>query len=144
MSVIKSVCDAVGILHAGALVESAPVLTLFAHPHTAIAKSFVAHTTHMEIPASVLTRMVSTASESTQTLYQFTYIGEVVSEPILSHLVAKYHLTINIIQAHVEVIQSQTLGRMMVTLRGQPEALSQGLSFLKTQGLYIEVLGHVQ
>lgn len=144
MAVIKSACDTVGVLQSGRLVEIAPVLTLFASPQTEISKKFVAHTTHMEIPPSIAARMVPIASESTQTLYQFTYIGEVVSEPILSHLITHYHLTINIIQAHIEVIQFQTLGCMMVTLHGQTEAITNGLHFLRSQGLYIEVLGHVQ
>lgn len=142
MSVIKAICDEVAILDAGHLVESAPVLTLFAQPQTKIAKDFVAHTTHMEIPTPILEKMVPEPSDHTETLYQITYIGDVVSEPILSVLVSEHHLTVNIIQAHIEIIQNQTLGRMMITLHGK--AIAAGLSLLREKGLYVEVLGYVQ
>lgn len=144
MDVIKTLCDRVGILHAGELIEERPVIELFTDPKTDLAKDFVRTSARMHLPDFLKDILVPTPIPNGGTILRIAYHGGSASQPILSHLIKHYPITINILQGNIETIQNQIAGIMIVEIKGSPESVASSCDFLTQHGLHIEILGYVQ
>ena len=143
MEVAKKMCDHVGILENGKLIEQGTVLDIFARPNVPTTKRLVISSANMQIPDTIQSRLTSSHSENADILYQFTYVGDATSEPLLSILSTQYKISVNILLANIETIKGKTLGRIMVLLRGDLENIYQGLQFLGEHDVQSEKLGYV-
>jgi D-methionine transport system ATP-binding protein len=143
MDVVKAICDRVAVIHHGGIIEEQPVLDLFTSPQTQMAKDFVKTAARMDIPKIYKHILHEHPSENSTQLIRIAYKGNAASEPIITHLIKKFDLSVNIIQANMEVIQDQMLGLLIVELQGKDKKINQGLTFLEESGLIIERLGYV-
>lgn len=143
MDVVKAICDRVAVIHHGNIIEEQPVLDLFTSPQTQMAKDFVKTAARMDIPRIYKHILHEYPSEKSTQLIRIAYKGNAASEPIITHLIKKFDLSVNIIQANMEVIQDQMLGLLIVELQGKDKKINQGLTFLEESGLIIERLGYV-
>jgi hypothetical protein len=69
---------------------------------------------------------------------QLTYPPEIVTEPILYHLVVDHGLIPNIRRANMD---ARTGGFIVLELTGEPEALDRGIRFLEGCGIEVSVAG---
>lgn len=143
MDVVKAICDRVAVIHHGEIIEEQPVLDLFTKPQTQMAKDFVKTAARMDIPKLYQHLLHDMPSEKSAQLIRIAYRGDVASKPIITHLIKKFDLNVNIIQANMEVIQEQMLGLLIVELQGKDQKINQGLIFLEESGLIVERLGYV-
>jgi ferredoxin len=67
-----------------------------------------------------------------------TFPKNLVSQPIIYHLVRKYDLVTNILRAQVMPDEE---GKMLLELEGTPANLEQGLRFLREQPIHLQLLG---
>lgn len=144
MHVVKSLCDEVAILEAGRIVERGSVLDVFAKPQTEVGKQFVAQCLHMRVPDLLKSRLTNDAQSNSTALYKVTYVGEITSEPLLSQVVKEHQVLTNILLAHIETVQEQTLGQMMILFHGEAANVQAAIHFLSSQGLHIERVGYVR
>lgn len=143
MDVIKSICSRVAILHDGEIIEQGPVIDVFTAPQTQTAKDFIKTSTRMEIPKSLRRILLPKAEPNSARLLRISYRGDSTSQPIIGYLITQFKLTINIIQANIEVIQDQTIGILVVEVSGDEENFRKGLMFLDRNQLHVEILGYV-
>lgn len=143
MEVVKSVCDKVAIIDKGQIVESGSVLDLFTKPQSEVAKEFVATTTKVELPINLKERLKDSPSSNSSTLIKIAYQGESASQPILGFLIQKYNLTINMLQGNIEVIHGETVGIMIVEIKGTDSHVTQAIDFLERNNLNVDVLGYL-
>jgi D-methionine transport system ATP-binding protein len=143
MDVVKSICDRVAVLHEGKIAEERKVIDLFTHPHSPIGKDLVNAACRMEIPRQLKEMLTEHATHPSGTLLKIAYHGASASEPIISHLIQQYHVTINILQGNIETIQDQVVGIIMIEIRGDRDNVEKSIAFFKQNSLEIEILGHV-
>lgn len=143
MDVIKSVCDRVGILDQGKLIEEAPVLEMFARPKSEVAKNFTQSALHIHLPESLKQRLHLNPIEGSRPIVKLTFLGEKAEEPIVSSLMTKFNVTTNILQANLEMIHSSTVGMTLCELWGNPGSIEHSIEFIRAQGVEVEVLGYV-
>lgn len=143
MEVIKTICDKVGILHHGELIETQPVIGLFTNPQTEEAKSLVRSSTQMQLPTFLKETLCDTPNDNGGTIIRIAYHGSTASQPILSYLIKHFPVTINILQGNIETIQDQIAGIMIVEIKGTQESIEKSCAFLQEHELHIEVLGYV-
>ena len=143
MDVVKSICDRVAVLHEGEIIEQRQVLDLFTTPQTQVAKEFVKASSRLEIPRSLRRQLSSKPTDPCGTLLRISYHGETASQPIIGFLIQQYRVIINIIQANIETIQDQTVGIMVVEIRGEGSSVKKAITFLERNGLSVEILGYV-
>lgn len=67
------------------------------------------------------------------TRYSITFPPEKIREPIISRLIKNHNLEINILNADVS---SGKTGKLVVEIKGDKNSLSDGLTFLKIQGVF--------
>ncbi len=143
MEVVKAICDRVALLSAGHIIECAPMSVFFTQPKTEKAKALVATMSHRALPEKLIKIMRAHASRDSAPIWRIYFTGSSAQHPLMTSLIQRHNLEINIFQAHIETLKEDTLGIMDVTVQGTPENIQQGMQFLMTQGARVEVMGYV-
>ncbi len=151
LEVIKSICDRVGILDQGLLVEQNTVSTFFKHPTSVLAKEWIKNAARLSLPSALRRQLRAQPSEHTHPIVRILFNNPVNPDPIdhptpeslLSKLTQDYQVKINILQAHLESIAEDKLGYLIIEVTGLTNDIQKSLDFLIEQHLHIEVLGHV-
>ncbi len=143
MNVVKNVCDRVAVIDKGSIIESGNVLDLFTKPKTDIAKDFVATTSNVTLPPAVKQRLHPTATANSSLLIKISYHGDSASQPILGFLIQKYRITVNMLLGNIETIHGETVGTMVVEIKGDKQDLTESIEFLERNQLNVDILGHL-
>lgn len=143
MEVIKRICDRACILDHGVMLEEAPVVELFSHPKTPLAKKFVFSNLQVELPEALQRLMMKDPTDTSVPIVRLTFLGKSAGEPLMVSLHNKFNVTTNILQAHLDWVHHASIGVSICELMGQREAIVQGIQFIQSQGVEVEVLGYV-
>lgn len=143
MEVIKRICDRACILDQGAILEEAPVVELFSHPKTALAKKFVFSSLQVELPEALQMLILKEPTDTSVPIVRLTFLGKSAGEPVMVSLHNKFNVTTNILQAHLAWVHHASIGVSICELLGNREAIVQGIQFIQSQGVEVEVLGYV-
>ncbi|TFY97015.1 methionine ABC transporter ATP-binding protein [Ramlibacter humi] len=141
MQVIKQVADRVAVLDAGRVVEEGGVIQVFTHPREAVTRSLVEDVVPQALPESVVARiraLMSGAATPGQ-LLRLAFAGEGSDQPLLSELVRRYGLDLNIVHGQVDEIQGRPFGSLAVLARGARESLAAAVDHLRLAGVRVEV-----
>lgn len=142
MDVIKKICDRAAVLDQGRLLEYGSVLDLFAHPKSTIMKQFIEKTLHIELPIALKKSLRPEASANASWIVRFTFVGHESQQPLITTLIRKFDITINIIQAHIENIQDTLVGFMISQWSGDPVLIEKALASIPVS-ITAEILGYV-
>lgn len=143
MDVIKQICHRMAVLHQGEIIEQGNVLDIFTQPQHEVTKAFVARTMAESLPSDILNRLSKSLHQpNDQPLLHLAFRGHAAVEPVISGLVQRCQTDVNIFQAHLETIQGEGCGTMMLAL-SNAEQVDVVLDYLKSQGVAAEVLGYV-
>lgn len=143
MDVIKQICHRASVLDHGSLVEQGTIIDLFAKPQADITKQLVQKALHIELPPQFKRQLRPTRTPDAAWLVRFTFVGDDSHLPLITTLVQRFHITINIIQANLENIQEATIGFTVCLLSGEPQAMESALQYVNTTSITAEVLGYV-
>lgn len=143
MTVIKTIADRVAVLDHGRIIEEADVFTLFTQPKTAITQSFMRLTLPLELPVAIMHKIQPKPFANSCAIWRFALCGPIATKPIMSDLLKKHPIHLNILQANLEFIRQQPLGLMIVAVQGSTEEVAQAKQYLDNYGLKIEVIGYV-
>jgi len=142
MNVIKEICDSVAVLENGEVVESESVLRAFTNPLKTATKELVSSVMQTELPESFADLKFSqTPSRNADLVLQIWFFGNVAASPIVSDLVRKFDVDVNILAAHIDNIRSTPFGTLIMQLSGEDK---EGvIEFLMDMKLRVEVKGYV-
>lgn len=143
MDVIRKICQRACILDAGKIIEEGPVVEIFSHPKTDIAKRFVLSSLHVEIPEPLQKILSHEADAESVPVVRLTFLGKKAQEPLMVSLFTKYNVLTNILQANINWVQDSSVGMSICELLGEPDNIIQSLEFIKSQGIEVEILGYV-
>ncbi len=131
LEVVKQICDRVGIIHEGRLIEEDSTVNIFSAPKHAVTKQLIQHAWHHYQPEK---------HDDNSLFLKLTFIGQDNEEPIISSLVKQYNVTVNIRQALIEKIQDTTVGFTIFQLKGEHTSIKQALAYIQTTNIIAEVL----
>lgn len=143
MRAIKRICHDMALLVAGELVEHGPSLRLLVAPQHPQTQTFVAQAMHTTLPEPLKGRLLDTPQAGAEPLVRLTYLGHTSTQPILSEILHNFGCHINILEAHVEVVQERTLGFMLVVFSGLPEGYDEVWSALRHKDIHAELIAYV-
>ena len=143
MNVIKKICDAVGIIDKGQLIEFGKVLDVFANPQQAVTQRLVGQAVHCELPESLQQRVEPVAKPGLHLLVKLTFTHQSANAPLTNTIHDRFGVTVNIMQADLEYIHGNNLGFMICQMQGGSAATDEALSYLKSQSVISKVLGYV-
>lgn len=140
MNVIKEVCDRVAVIDNARIVEAGEVLEVFSNPNTPTSHSFVNAVISREIPGELLHNSVEPSGNSVSKLIRVSFIGPSAGKPLISSMIRRYDLDVNIIYGNIDRIKDTPFGNLTLEVLGHPDLLQKALAYLRNQGLEIEVL----
>jgi len=142
MNVIKEVCDRVAVIDNSRIVELGDVLEVFSNPQTPTSHSFVNAVISKEVPAELLHSSTERNGDTVAKLIRVSFIGASAGEPLISSMIRRYDIDVNIIYGNIDRIKDTPFGNLTLELIGKPGLLQDALDYLRNQGLEIEVLGN--
>jgi D-methionine transport system ATP-binding protein len=140
MNVIKEVCDRVAVIDNSRIVEVGDVLKVFSNPGTPTSRSFVNTVVNREVPGELLHGFAARNDGAAVKLVRVSFIGPSAGEPLISSMVRKYEVEVNILYGNIDRIKDTPFGNLTVELIGPPGLLQESLDYLRGRGLEIEVL----
>lgn len=124
MGVVKHICDRVAILERGKVVEQGSVVDLAARPGSRLAQDF-------------FPRRQDYAARSGAVVTTIAFNGAAASQPILSTLVRRFDVEINILNGSIETIGGQAVGQFQLELSGAQ--VQAALEYLQSLEIEVEV-----
>ncbi|HLN64435.1 MAG TPA: NIL domain-containing protein, partial [Symbiobacteriaceae bacterium] len=77
------------------------------------------------------------------TLIALSFVGDMSGRPLISAMAKRFGVDANIIEGAVERVGETRVGRLLLELTGESQAVQGALTFLREQGLTPEVMSHV-
>ncbi|PKU25502.1 methionine ABC transporter ATP-binding protein [Telmatospirillum siberiense] len=143
MPVIKEICDRVAVLDQGSVVEQGTVFEIFTAPQAEITRRFVSDVIDRPLPSMLIERLQATPLTQGNVVLRIVFTGPTANSPIISEVVQRYGVLLNILQGNVEYIQGAPYGNIVVEAVGQPQAVQEVIDHIRDNNLRVEVLGHV-
>jgi len=142
LDVIKPICDRVAVLHQGEIIEQGTVLELFTRPKTVVAKELIRTTALLDLPATLRHRLQPYPTEHSNPILRISFASFTAEESVIAEVIQHFQVSVNIIQAHLDTIRTESIGIMIAEMVGNSEEVKKAIQFLDNQDLHIEVLGY--
>lgn len=144
MEVVKEIGHHLAIMEQGKIVEHSDVVEFFGNPKTELAKRFIQKAAKDHLPIAVKQRLHSEPTPESNPLWHLSFLGKTSQEPLIAHLMQQLSITLNILQADIELIRDQTMGTMIAEVSGSSEQIDAGFKYLQDKGVHLEVIGYVR
>lgn len=142
MNVIKEACDRVAVIANSTIVEVGDVMSIFASPGTPTSRSFVSNVMNREIPAGILAGQRDEKEGCISRLVRLSFIGSSAGEPLISSVIKKFNVDMNILYGNVDRVKDTPFGNLTVEIMGAADEVARATDYLRERGLEIEVLHH--
>lgn len=129
MKVVEQICQEAAVLDHGHLVERASVQELFRSPKSAIARQMIE-------PKNDGPQGGFRSGETT--VFRIVFDGQTAYEPVISNLILKCKLTVNIIGARTENIGGKAYGQMLLQLPNDERSLRSARRYLDKIKIHYE------
>ncbi|UIN30142.1 methionine ABC transporter ATP-binding protein [Microbacterium binotii] len=138
MEVIRDVCNRVGVMQEGRVVEQGSVYDVFAHPQHPTSRRFVSSVLH-HLPAAETIRRIRTVH--TGRLVQLHIENRESNDPFLSRISRVHDVDVNVVYGGVDELQARLFGSLTVELLGTDENVDRALIDLRDAALVTELEG---
>ncbi|RXK18076.1 methionine ABC transporter ATP-binding protein [Macrococcus sp. DPC7161] len=140
MEVIRKICHRVAVMEHGKVVEEGTVLDVFNHPKTEISKRFVRD----DIQDSEIETSIEEIKEAypTGSILRLKFVGSSTGQPIVSRVIKKYGLDMNILAGNVKHTQAGSFGNLIVHVEAVNGSLTPITEELRDHGVEMEVERH--
>ena len=133
MDVIRRVCDRVGVMDAGVIVESGLVSEVFLHPQHPTTQRFVQESDgDNDLSLEEEYQLVNGR------IVRLTFLGESTYAPLLGQIARDTGVDYSILAGRIGRIKDQACGQLTLALTGGKELLAE--QQLRAAGVHVEVL----
>jgi D-methionine transport system ATP-binding protein len=133
MDVVKEICDRIGVMEDGRIIEEGPVYDIFAEPIQPLTKAFINSVLHFELPEHLL-------SNRKGTIVKIQFKGLVAEESVVSDMLQKFAVKGNILHGKIEYIQGTPLGIFIMELTGDQTEVERAIEYIKIRTNSLEVV----
>jgi len=137
MHVIQKICNRVAVMEAGQIVELGTVLDVFKNPQAAITKKFVQQVSTTEDTEDWIATLKGKQFDK---VIQLKFVGQSAEQPLITDLIRKFDITINILQGKVTPTTKGAYGTLTIALDGESEEITRAISYIQEQQVGIEVM----
>jgi D-methionine transport system ATP-binding protein len=76
-------------------------------------------------------------------LLRLRFFGDTAAEPVISGLIRRFDVDVNILVARIDHIQNVPYGTLVIELSGDAPTRRQAMNYLEALNLKVEVIGYV-
>jgi D-methionine transport system ATP-binding protein len=143
MNVVKAICDKVGIISEGKLIEQGTVSEIFSHPRTELTRQFIASSLHFNIPLEFQQRLSPFPDERKHPLVKLEFTGESSKLPVLSEASRLYGVNNHIVSAQMDYAGGVKFGIMLLEISGSGANTQKAIEYYNNHQIKAEILGYV-
>lgn len=143
MEVVKNICDNVGVISEGKLVEQGAVDAIFSQPKSDITKQFIESSLQVDIPAEYNERLTKSTAAGKNPLLKLKLSGQSLDTPALSEAARLFGVDNHIISAKIDTAGGVTFGVLLIELRADVVNTEKTIEFFKQKNIKAELLGYV-
>jgi D-methionine transport system ATP-binding protein len=140
LDVVKKICKNMAVLDKGLLVETGSVMEIFTQPKSEISKRLIRKQFHLELPDSIRQTIRDPKDALYAPIIQLTFMGESSKLPVITELIQRFGLSVNILLADIENISDAAVGYLVCQIKGEEAIVTQALEYLHALPINIEVL----
>jgi|SRR5690625_1011320 len=107
LDAIKYLCNEVVLMNEGLIIEENETLEMFTNPKNNLTKELINN------------KIFNISKESSLDVYQITYIEKLKDQALISNLIKKYNIEINILYGEVMEIDKKQVGFLYVNIEGE-------------------------
>lgn len=137
MAVIRKICSRVAVMEEGKIVELGEVINVFNRPQTAITKRFVRDDLNEDEVETSIQEINKTYPEGA--IIKLKFVGSMTGQPIVSKVIQKYGLEMNILAGNVKHTRNGSYGHLIVHINQNNIPVEQIKQELIQHGVEIEV-----
>lgn len=141
MHVIRKICHRVAVMESGSVVEEGPVLEVFRQPNQQMTKEFVKQVTEPEETKETIQHLL----EETKTgkIIQLTFVGGDAEKPLISQMIRKFDVDVNILQGKISQTQNGPYGALFIHIDGEQAEVEKAIAYVDEKKVKAEVISHV-
>ena len=144
MQVVKEICDRVAVIEDGIIIEEGTMFELFTNPKTPTTKEFISSINNVELPEILKNAPMSKMYvDGSRPLVRLSFIGDSAGDPLISTLIKKYDVDVNIIYGNIDSIKDIPYGTLVIEINGDRDHIKTAINYLHERKLKIEVIGYV-
>ena len=134
LDVVKEVCNRVAVLAEGEIVEEGAVKEIFTRPQHPATQRLL-HLDVGQVPQELLQIKKAGAC-----IVRLAFEGNHAKEPVISHMLKRYHVDANILSGGLDYLQETVVGHLFIELSGEDQEIGHALAFLRNRHIVCEVL----
>ncbi len=143
MEVVQAICDRVGVISHGRLVEQGTVGEVFASPKEPLTREFIASALHVELPSLYSEKIRITRKIGDNTVVKLEFTGKSTDIPLLTETSKQFGVDANIISAETSFAGSTRFGILLIELSGSDDRQLSAIEYFKENNIKTEILGYV-
>ncbi|TFD95895.1 methionine ABC transporter ATP-binding protein [Jeotgalibacillus sp. R-1-5s-1] len=140
MHVIRKICHRVAVMENGKVVELGNVLEVFKQPKQPITKRFVQQVTEPEETRETIEHLLKDYKGGI--VVKLSFVGESAEQPLITTLIRKFDLDVNIVQGKISQTQNGSYGSLFIHLRGNDDEVQKAVAFIEESNVGVEVITH--
>lgn len=142
MAVVREVSDKVIVLEQGNVVEIGRVEEVLLQPQHSVTRILVRGLFIKQLPNDILNNLLPSAV-SGQVLIQLVFSGTSARQPVITDLIQKHNICVNILSGSLDHLRETSLGVLTVSIPNESETINTTLAYLKKCQVASEILGYL-
>lgn len=129
IEVVREICNRMCVMSGGEIVERGSVEQIFSTPKHTITKELLSY-----LPAVSEQEVLAQSKNA----YKISFVGEHINEPLMSEVIKKFGVDINILAGNIEPLSTMKVGHLFVEFGEDESKNQQAISYLKDKQLLVE------
>ena len=143
MSVVRAVCDQVGVLDAGRLVEVGPVAQVLSRPRATATRALLAAADAGSEPDSLVRSFAAAPDAVSHRLVALRLDGSRTGNAVIGQLARRFGIDPGIVRARVDHVGEGSIGTLVLKVPATGEQFQAIIAFLRPLTASVEALDHV-
>lgn len=134
MEVIRDICNRVTVMSNGEIIESGLVHEIFLQPKNQITRELISYLPMEE------EKEIEFQKIKGRKIIKLSFIGDVANKPIISDVIKKYDIDINIISGSIDALTTMRIGHLVVELNGDEKLQKRAINAFEEVRIKVEVI----
>lgn len=129
IEVVREICNRMCVMSGGEIVERGSVEQIFSTPKHTITKELLSY-----LPAVSEQEVLAQSKNA----YKISFVGEHINEPLMSDVIKRFGVDINILAGNIEPLSTMKVGHLFVEFGEDESKNQQAIAYLKDKQLLVE------
>lgn len=141
MTVIKEICDRVAVMESGKVIEQGSIFNIFSEPQHALTRDFIESASPVEKGIKKVIEHAHLLNiHADDQILRVSFAGTSTGDALIATLANKFGVQPNILFGQVEILQDTPVGTLLLSLRGDREAIDAAIDYMDNQQISVQRL----